>query len=470
MRRVAVLVGLLAAAGPASARELNAQGVLLGERASGMGGAFTALTGDPVSSYYNPAGVAALHAKGVSLSASAYQLAIESYPKLLDINDPSAPGEPLASEMKSSTVATFPSSIVYVLPLDKAKAPGSLHQVLTFSVLVPQIDKLTAKISTPQGVWAFDLAGTYKNQETTYWVGPSYGVQIRGKLRLGVSAFALAHLADTDAKIGMKMTTNNGLVDVNGYTSSTVERTGTAATALLQAGIQYDLTDRLTLGVTVRSPTMGRLYSSASMVEIDSFYEEDANTLAPLGGYVDRVEADKGIKADYRRPLFVAAGVSYHVKDRFTLALDGSFQAKQSRYKAFDGTLLYPVDPSGNPITTRPVDLVEWAPATKQVLNANLGLEVNLTPKLLGRFGAFTDFSVVDRKVDDDPTHPALDRFGVSLGLGRLGEKSTTSFGVVYVYGAGKAPGLNALLGGPANEMQVTAHTVTAVLSGSADL
>lgn len=470
MRKI-LLAALLAAATPVAARELNAQGVLLGERASGMGGAFTALTGDPVSSYYNPAGVAALHAKGVSLSASAYQLSIESYPKLLDLTDPAAPAEPLTSEMRSSAVATFPSSIVYVLPLDKNKDADNLHQVVTFSVLVPQIDKLAARIATPQGVWAFDLAGTLKNQETTYWVGPSYGAQLGGKVRFGVSAFALAHLADTDVKLGMKVTSNNGVADVNDYTSTTFERAGTAVTALAQVGVQWDVTDRITVGATVRSPTFGRLYSSASMVEIDSFYQEDANTLAPLGGSVDRVEAEKGITADYRKPLFLAAGVSYHVKDSFALALDGSFQAKQERYKAFDGSLLYPRDPSGNPITSRPVDPIEWAPATKQVVNANLGFEVNLTPKLLGRLGAFTDFSIVERGTeDDDPTHPALDRFGVSLGLGRLGEKSTTSFGVVYVYGSGKAPGLNGAFSEPANEVRATAHTITAVLSGSADL
>lgn len=147
MRALVLFVGLVVAV-PSRARELNAQGVLLGERASGMGGAFTALTGDPVSSYYNPSGVAALHAKGVSLSASAYQLSFESYPELIDIDDPSAPGAPLTSEMRSSAIATFPSSIVYVLPLDEDKDPGGLRQVVTFSVLVPQIDKLAAPTPT----------------------------------------------------------------------------------------------------------------------------------------------------------------------------------------------------------------------------------------------------------------------------------------------------------------------------------
>lgn len=150
----------------------------------------------------------------------------------------------------------------------------------------------------------------------------------------------------------------------------------------------------------------------------------------------------------------------------------GGGVARQGAYRAFDGPVLVPLDPRGSPVADpdRHVDPVDEAPATRQVVNANLGLEVNLTPKLLGRLGAFTDFSIVDRATDDDPTHPALDRFGVSLGLGRVGERSTTSFGVVYAYGSGKAPGLNRIFNLPTNEVRVTTHTVTAVLSGAADL
>jgi hypothetical protein len=467
MRRLLWLAPLAFAA-PALARELNAQGVLLGERAAGMGGAFVSLTGDGTSSYYNPAGVAALHAKGISLSASAYQLNRETYPKLLEVDV--GAGATLTSDMKSTSIATFPSSIVYVLPLDKDPDPATLHRVLTFSILIPQHDKLAAKLTTAQDAWAFDLTGTYRNQDVTYWVGPSYGFQVNGALRVGASLFALAHLTDSDSKLGSKLTFAGASGASSLYVASAVERTGTAATALAQLGLQWDVTDRFTIGVTVRTPTFGRLYSSASMVEIDSLYQENA-ALAPVSGYVDRIEIGEGLTVDYRRPLFLAAGMSYHVKDEFAVALDGSVHGELKRYKAFDGDLAYPTDPSGNPILDpdRAVDPVEWVQA-KQVANANLGVEVNFGPKLLGRLGAFTDFSVVDRKRDPELTHPELTRLGLSLGIGRIGERSTTSFGLVYVKGSGTAPGANEAFGEPANEVKVTSHTLTVVLSGSADL
>lgn len=74
-----------------AARDLNRQRYLLGERASGMGGALVALGGDAAASYYNPAGLASLKARGISLSASAYQLSSESHADALLI--PQARGQ-----------------------------------------------------------------------------------------------------------------------------------------------------------------------------------------------------------------------------------------------------------------------------------------------------------------------------------------------------------------------------------------
>jgi hypothetical protein len=469
----AVLALSIAVASRVDARDLNAQNYLLGERASGMGGAFVSLGGDATSSYYNPAGLAGAYRKGISLSASAYQASSETYPKLIDADFGAA--EPrLTGDMASATFATFPSSIVYVLPLDKNVTPSEAHHVLAFSVLVPDYDKLSAKIDTPQSDYAFQLKGSYLNQDMTYWLGPSYAVQLGGRVRLGVSVFALAHMTETQAKLGMKMTSDDGQGGtVNTYSTAVAETSGTAVTMLAEAGMQVDVTERLTFGATFRSPTFGSLYSSVSMLQLDSAYEETvpASGGGTAAGYVDRIEADKGIIFEYRRPLTVSAGISYRIPNTFTIALDGTYQAPQHTYNRFSGPLVYPSDPSGNAIVDpdRALDPTETV-QTKQVVNANLGVEVNFAKSVVGRMGAFTNFGLVDRARDADPTHPDLRRFGASLGMGMVGEKGTTSFGLVYVYGSGTTPGLNDAFGLPSNDVKVRAHTVTAVLSGSANL
>jgi long-chain fatty acid transport protein len=453
---------------PAVARDDNRQNYLLGERAAGMGGAFVALTGDATSTYYNPAGLAGLYQKGISLSASAYQVSLESYSRILDLQ---AGTDRLAGDMTSSTFATFPSSIVYLLPLDANRDPGAFHQVVAFSVLVPDQDKLKAVIDMPVGNLQFELKGTFANQDQTYWIGPTWAMSMGG-LRVGFSAFATVHQTEFQANLAVKL----GVVNSSGnteyrYGASVEERSGTTASALLQLGAQLDLTDRWTAGLTIRSPTLGRLYSSVRELAINSKYVE-SSTGTPLSGYVDRIEVKSGVTLEQRLPLTVAAGLSYHEAGAWAVALDGTFQAAIPLYQRFSGPPAYPTDTSGNPILdpNRALITVEQAEA-RSVFNLNLGAELYLSKSWIGRAGFFTDVSTVNlQSAAADPSQPRIDRYGVSVGLGRLGERSTTSFSLVYVGGTGQAPGLNAPLGYAANQASVSAQTITAVLSGSADL
>jgi long-chain fatty acid transport protein len=456
-------LALAALASAAAARDLGRQNYLVGERASGMGGAFVALTGDAASAYYNPAGLGAFEKKGLSLSASAYQLSSESYPS--ELNLPMAAGGSIAGDMSGRTFATFPSSVVYVLPLDEA-APGATRQVLAFSVLVPDFDKVAVRVSVPAGAYLYDLQGSYTTQDQTYWFGPSYAEQ-RGRWRWGASLFGLAHVTDTQGKIGQRMVFQTG---ERAYTTTSIDKSGTAVTMLAQLGAQVELTERLTFGATVRSPTFGTLYSSVSMLALNSMYAETGAGVAE-SGYADRIEVKHGIELDYRRPLLAAAGLSYRVPDRFAVALDVTYHAALPAYDRYRGPLTHPLDASGNPIpdASRALNPVERA-AAREVVDLNLGVEVNVSKAWIVRAGVFTDRAAVDATKVVDQIQPRLDGTGFSFALGRVGDRSTTSLGVVYVTRSGTAPGLNSAFGYATNEVKVTGYTATLILSGSADL
>ena len=140
MQRALIAVFLVATA--AYARDINRQRYLLGERASGMGGVAIATPGDPVATYYNPAGLSAVTSEGLSLSASAYQLSTERYFDALDIEHGA-----VRADMESQVFSTFPSSIVYAVPLDAAKE----HWV-ALSVLVPDYDREIGRASCRERV------------------------------------------------------------------------------------------------------------------------------------------------------------------------------------------------------------------------------------------------------------------------------------------------------------------------------
>ena len=71
---VAIAVSLGALAGTARADDANYQNFLLGERAFGIGGAFTATADDASGAFYNPAGLALVPGSSISLSLSIYGL------------------------------------------------------------------------------------------------------------------------------------------------------------------------------------------------------------------------------------------------------------------------------------------------------------------------------------------------------------------------------------------------------------
>jgi long-chain fatty acid transport protein len=63
----------------ARADEFHYNNMLIGERAAGMGGAFTALASDTSGMYYNPAGLVHAHAKSLSASVNAYYSLSKKY-------------------------------------------------------------------------------------------------------------------------------------------------------------------------------------------------------------------------------------------------------------------------------------------------------------------------------------------------------------------------------------------------------
>src|SRR3989338_10609470 len=56
------------------ADEYHYNNIIIGDRASGMGGAYTAISDDPSGLYYNPAGIAFSFGRSLSGGAQAYHM------------------------------------------------------------------------------------------------------------------------------------------------------------------------------------------------------------------------------------------------------------------------------------------------------------------------------------------------------------------------------------------------------------
>jgi long-subunit fatty acid transport protein len=465
---------------PAAARDLSRQSYIIGEQAAGMGGAYVSLTGDPASAYFNPAGLAGLHRQAISLSASAYWMALEDYDNIVGVELEN--GEKVTVDTSSITFSTFPASVVYVLPLDSRTDPQTTHHVLAFSLLVPHYDELDgdAVMTAGELLNLVEVKASIFSESATYWAGASYAVSLGGRLRLGLSAYGLVHLSEERYKFSAKVSADDtlgGIVEY--YQAASTERSGACVTVLLQAGLQFDLTDRLSLGASVRSPSLGRIYSKVSILYFNSVYAEDIrDNVIPLGGYVDRIETTD-VEMDYRLPLMLSLGASYRIPDSFALALDVSYHLSQGPFNQFEGGKVYPLDAAGVPIVDDSRALnPTYQVKNKGVLNVNLGSEISLTRRFKARLGFFTDLSSVDQDYYDTEqkwsaavTLPSLTRLGITAGLGMIGEWSTSSIGLVYSVGFGDTFQLNSTEGGrQPRSVDVTTHTFTVVLAGTANL
>ncbi len=473
------LAACLLLAGVSQARDLNRQNYLLGEIPSGMGGAAVGLAGDPIAIFYNPAGLAGLHQQGLSLSASAYQARWERYAGVLDLTA-------MRADMDSETFATFPDSVVWSLPVGSGEGEDALHHVLAVALVIPDFDKLDAKLDAGfrggPGGDGFDFKGSYFLEELTYWAGPAYAISIGGWLRVGLAAWGLVTTSNARSSTGLKYRAaldEPGSPEVTVYSTQTYERTALGVTALVQLGLQARLWRGLELGLTVRSQTLGSLYAEGKDLMFSSLTMEDAdgNPYPGTRAYVDRVESD-ACRLRYRLPWMLALGLSYTEPGRFRLALDGSYHFPLARWRYYEGPLVFPEDPAGEPIRDvgRALFPVEWRQLAG-AFNLNAGAEVTVADGWMLRLGAFTNLSVVDqgfyarRGLDQSALFlPRLTSFGVSLGGGMLGERTTTSVGVVYVYGQGESFAFDELFGDPSRRSDVFSHTLTVVVSGSARL
>lgn len=341
-----------------------------------------------------------------------------------------------------------------------------MRSVVAFSVLVPDYDKYAGKLNMPARDYLWEMKGAYAFDEQTYWVGPSGAIEVGGWLRAGASVFALVHMNSTNITQGIKAVWAD---NSETYLSNVEQRSSTAATALAQVGVQLQVAERITVGATIRTPTFGTLYSSGSALQFNSLLAKDGLG-ATTAAYVDRIEASDGLKAQYRLPLMAGIGISYSKPASFTVAADATWHARLPAYRTLDGQVVYPTDAHGTRIIdgTRALDPVTEAQG-ESVLNANLGAELIISPRHFARLGLFTNFSTVPR-ARDELGNPKVDTYGVSLGYGLKGERSTTSVGIVYVGGTGSTVGLNGAFLEPPNRASVALHTITAVLSGSADL
>lgn len=371
----------------------NYQEVLVGEKAAGMGGAFTALADDATATFYNPAGIVQIPFNSVSASANAITVKTRTGKFFLQDNEKL-------------------TSFDFIPTFWGVTASTALGKV-GFSIIVPESDnfELHENYSNVNAIgYTWNTARSDITFESdSYLIGPTYTFYLTPRLSAGVSAFFLYNTF-TENLYEFWDTTDAFLENSLGS-----NRSGTGITG--KVGLLYKMNDKFRVSMVLRPP---------SEIEIEAKVRQVAYVKEVGDPKVHRGNVEGTTSYSRRLPYSSTVGLAWLPSDRFTLAFDLSYYG--------------PAD-----YTQKTIDLINFNPETrskniilKNVINGNLGMEYMLTTTIPVRAGIFTDFSSAPEVRDIDAAQPAhLDKYGVTLSSGNMTANSTTIVGIKYSFGQG---------------------------------
>ena len=384
----ALAAGFLATA--AQAADGRYRDFVIGDRASGMGGAGIAIARSVDAVYYNPAGLTESKHDSLSLSANLY--GFESFRQ----RNALYPGE----DASSSSFVTIPTAVGGVRRF-------SDEWVCGFGVFTPDNDKSDFIVSKANGTHLYTLNST----DQTLWFGPAVGWRPSGDspFSLGAAVFGVYRSMQLSQSI---YHSENGQM-THAYDMDDFGVMGTL-------GAQYRFGDGWKAGATVQSPNL-HLYGDGRRSV--SAYLSDEDTQA--GVYSDDLDTDN------RQALQLGLGVGRSVAGQYAFDFDVTYHPSTS-YDLMDWDF---GDLYGNDSAR-----VEM----NDVVDFSLGGEYYVAENWPVRAGVYTAFSatdVPDDTNDDSVIETDLDLVGFTFSVGRETETMGINVGIEYAFGHGHTLG-----------------------------
>ena len=324
----------------------NYNSVLIGQEASGLGGAYTALSGDPAaSSFYNPATLTQMNGSTLSATVSSYQKLNTTFGDEDNFNsDP--------TRVNKGFFEPVPSSAGSVISYG--------HYALAFSILIPDYSTFSGELESNDNITSF-----LNFTDESLWVGGSLAFNLSKQLALGMSFYYTARKFQRSVSDQLK----NG-TDVE----ATIEDKNFTQNSLVYIfGLLHKTSPNWSVGLSIRPPSIpisgeGSFFQSNIDTSPDTFEEFSFSDL----------------KAETRIPLKASLGVAYRIPQKYTLSFDLSYYGKE-KYQDLDLEVAS--------------DFIEHT----VTLNFAVGFEYFFESWLSGRIGYFTNASshpTIDTNLD----------------------------------------------------------------------
>ncbi|MBN2866852.1 MAG: hypothetical protein JXK16_12655, partial [Thiotrichales bacterium] len=411
-----VLAGLVISS-PVWADEYHYKDILVGDRAAGLGGAYTAVADDASGLYYNPAGIVYASAPKISGSVNAYNY------KTTEYGDINASGHKW-TRTSSGMVANYFG----------ATQPLGDNSTVGFSIAIPnydledQSDEFTSFGASAAmenlGYKTIDSQQIdYNNEDSTTLAGLSYATSINKDFSIGLTLYGYMRKKEmTNMQI---VRTKNDAGDKQ-LEDTLYQKVQTQELGIQpRLGIMWAPIPKLSIGMMVQTTFMlsedpkSRTYIRKSICENSgtsfnqncsietTYYDQVTESTLTTDNLADS-HFESPLKTDGKNdlPIETNLGLAYFASDKLMYTADLSYSSETDTYNA--------------------------------VLNAAGGVEYFYNPTWAIRGGLYTNMANTSSK-QEKGMNPYVNLFGTSVSLSRYTKGSNITVGMNYSMGEGHA-------------------------------
>jgi hypothetical protein len=350
----------------------------IGGRATGMAGAYAAISDDPSGAWYNPAGIIFASDNQISLSVNNIKGRSIVYDKVV-----------FGEDYKQNIFSIYPSFFGVVQSIGGFK--------IAFTLMNINNDILDQDSHFVGQNFSFDF--NYNITDSTIPMGISVAHFVTNNISAGVSVYGFwRHRKEISNQTVVRFADdfyylNNQYIteDIWGY--------------IVKAGLQWMPTNYMSIGASYTYSGIAS-YNYKSQ----SFVRDFAAT--NVWGTTSGVAITKGSYTDAKIPMILRAGAAYFPSKSFIVSADIIANIGDLNYRT----------------------------VAENTINGAIGLEYFVTDSFPIRTGFFTNFSNTP-KINPSSTDQDLhvDLYGVSLGIGWETKNSSISICGYYMFGDGEA-------------------------------
>ena len=395
---VAIFVGCSFAANRSEAQAIYYRSIPIGERAMGLGGAYTGIANDPSSTYYNPAGIVTGGRFQLQGSLSSLVFTRRTIDNAFDAPD-------LEADFTATSTTTLPGFIGTVVKFGKKRFGDHAFAIAfsTFEVAREGFGVGLTQVKDPASV-DLRLNKDYRDR----WYGVSFAAHVWENVALGLSGFLSDQSSNYGEDIGLA---SGGTLDAGG------RRVGgdsiTSSTQISNGG--YHIVFRL-----------GALYRINPRWQLGFMFQPPGIPVSQDGSVFRRVTTTiSGMEPTYF--VFDQGDLSTNVPIPFELRTGFEFKIKAVTVLSVDASITGPIRDEA--LFTRP-DEIQDVPGNLGIYFAN-SIERRWTPnvavgvehmfgKAVVAGGLFTNISAAPDvpETTTEYTPDQVNMFGASLSIG----------------------------------------------------